>query len=123
MFQDRSRDPEGRLAADDVVDDRARADRLWREGVPETELRDAALGGRSNLGDYKDEVREVTPSQIPEVGLKLMMHVIDEAARPIECDRLLPADQDPQQAIEADKMIEMSMRHEHTVETVNLSRR
>jgi hypothetical protein len=82
VFQDRSRDPVGRLTADYVVDDQAGADRLCSEGVPETELGNAALGGRSDLGHHEDEVRHITVRQIPEVGLKLMMHVIDEALGP-----------------------------------------
>src|SRR5262249_17756666 len=123
MFQDHGRHPEGRLTADYVVDDRRSTRRLDGKRVPEPELRNTAFGGRYDLGHHEHEDRRVTFGEIPAVGLQLVMHVVDESTRPIERDLLLPAGQNPQQAIEADEMVDMSMRHEHVVEAVNLSRR
>ena len=51
------------------------------------------------------------------------MHVVDETRRPIKLDLLVAPDQDPQQAIEAGKMINMGMGHEHVFETLNFPRR
>jgi len=51
------------------------------------------------------------------------MDMIDEPIRPIEFDRLLPSDQNPQQTIKSDEMIDMRVRHEDVFEALNLPRR
>src|SRR5262245_45565556 len=91
MFKDRSRDPKRGLAADDAVDDRAFARRLDGEGILQSEPRHAALDQRRDLGYLKDKVGRIAVGEVPSVGLQPMMHMIDETARPVECDPPFPA--------------------------------
>jgi hypothetical protein len=57
------------------------------------------------------------------LGPQLVVDVVDEALRPVELDRLGPADQDSQQMVKADEMIDMRVRDEKVLQAMDLSHR
>jgi len=51
------------------------------------------------------------------------MDIFDETLWSIEVDAFVAADQEPQKAIEAEEMIDMSMRNEDALHAFDVSRR
>jgi len=79
--------------------------------------------GRFDLMDRHDEIRQITIDQIPMIGLKLVIDIFDEALRAIQVKALVPTDQEPQKTIEAEKVIDMSMRYEDVLHALDVPRR
>src|SRR5215467_12667849 len=89
MIEDRGCNPKGRLAADDAVDDNAVAGGLGSKRVLQPEPHHAAFAGGYDLCHGENEVAQICIGQIPPVGLKPVIHVIDETDRPEERNLLL----------------------------------
>ena len=92
MLENCGRDPEGRLATDQAVDNPATADRLLNERSFQTELRRSARERGIDFGHHKGQIGEIAIDKIPTIAEKLVMHVVDEAFRSKKADRLLASD-------------------------------
>ena len=123
MLQNRRRDPEGRLAVEHARQCSGHCRLPRRKRVLETEPRSLSRKRGIDFGYDEDQVAHVTIDKIPMIAMKLVLDVLDETLGAIKPDRLLPPDQHPQQAIKADEMIDMRVRHKDMLEPLDLSRR
>jgi hypothetical protein len=87
------RDLEARLAIDDAIDDPATADCLAGKRPLQPEPHSPGPERRIDLGCHEDQVVRITIDQVPMIATKLVAHAINETARPLEVDRLLPSNQ------------------------------
>ena len=93
------------------------------ECVLETESR---LSGRKRRIDFdydKDKIEDIPIDEIPEIRTKLVLYLFDEVCRSIKVECFLPACEHSQQSIETDEMIDMGVRDEDMLQTMNFSRR
>lgn len=70
---------------------------------------------------HESEITRFAIDEIPEIGLELVVDVIDEAVRAIKMDLLVATDEHPQQTIKSIKMIDMRVRNEHVFKALYLS--
>src|SRR6266540_3057930 len=108
---------------DDSAGEAGRGERLMRESLFQAKPRTSDLVGAIDLADRQDQVARIALDEVPAIGLELVMDLVDQALGAIEIDRLLAPDQYPEEVIEADEMIDMSVGDEHVLEAMDLSGR
>lgn len=114
---------EASLPADDAVCDMISGHFFASERVFETELRFSNHKRGIDFGYDKDEIEGIPINEIPEIRRKLVLYLFDEVRRSIKVECFLPAREHAQQSIETDEMIDMGVRDEDMLQTVDLSRR
>jgi hypothetical protein len=114
---------EASLPADDAVWDWMSGRFFESERVLETETRLSDRKRGIDFGYYKDEIESIPINEIPEIRRKLVLYLFDEVCRSIKVECFLPAREHSQHSIETDEMIDMGVRDEDMLQTVDLSRR
>ena len=76
-----------------------------------------------DFGYNKDEIEGVPVDKVPAISMELVLHLFDEVCRSIKIECLLPPCEHAQQSIETDEMIDMGVRDEDVLQTVDFSRR
>src|SRR5262245_63375525 len=82
------------------------------ERLPRAELADTADAASREFGRRQYEVERIFIEKIPLIGSQFVFHLIDEAGRTDEVKGGGPMQAQPQQAIEACKMIHVGVRKE-----------
>lgn len=108
---------------DHAVDDPATVDRLLGKRALQTEPYRAGGKRGFDFSHHENEVADIAIDEIPMIGEKLVMHVVDEAPWTVQVDLLLPPYEQSQQAIESDEVIHMRMRDKDVLEALNFARR
>ncbi len=114
---------EASLPADDAVCDLISGHFFDSERVFETESRLSNRKRGIDFGYNKDEIEGIPINEIPEIRRKLVLYLFDEVCRSIKVEGFLPAREHSQHSIETDEMIDMGVRDEDMLQTVDLSRR
>jgi hypothetical protein len=81
---------------EDVIDEATIIGRLNRKRILQTQSRRAGRKIGLDFSYHEDWVDHETINKIPTIGEELVMNMIDEAIRSIQCDFLVPPDQHPQ---------------------------
>ena len=94
-----------------------------RPGEGRLETKPCCLSRKRGVDFCHDEsqITRLAINEIPEIGLELVVDVIDEAVRAIKMDLFVPTDEHPQQTIKSIKMIDMRVRNEHVLKASYLS--
>jgi len=88
--------------------------RLGPEGLPALEHRGLPAAG-VELRHRQPEIVLIVFHEVPRVGPKLSLHVVDEAGGSVEAEALVPPEADAQQVIEADEVIHVGVGDEDPV--------
>ena len=96
---------------------------LKRKRILETEPRPPGFERAIDFGHEKNEIGKITIDEIPAIGVKLVLHLVDEIRRPVKIEFLFPPRQYPQQPIESDEMINMGVGDKDVLQAIYLSRR
>jgi hypothetical protein len=93
------------------------------EGLARAELADAANSIGVEFGHRKSEVERLGIEKIPIIGFQFVLHLIEETGRTGQMQRRGTVQAEPQQAIEAGKMIHVGVGNENMTDAHELARR
>jgi hypothetical protein len=92
------------------------------EGLACAELADAANSIGVEFGPRQSEVERLRIEKIPIIGFQFVLHLIEETARTGQMQRRGTVQAEPQQAIEAGKMIHVGVGNENMTDAHELAR-
>src|SRR5262245_37333819 len=101
---------------------RRRGELASLEGFAGAELADAANSIGVEFGHRQSKVERLRIEKIPIIGFQFVFDLIEETARTGQMQRRGTVQADPQQAIEASKMIHVSMGNENMTDAHELAR-